>query len=330
VSLETIRSREAYRELCDKETSIPLFSQAWWLDAVAGDAWEAVLGYRGGQVVGALPYVVRRRLGFTVLTQPKLTQNLGPWVRPGNMSYPKTLAYEKDVLGALADGLPHYHQYVQNWHCDRGNWLPFHWRGFTQTTRYTYRLQGLGDEEALWGRLKQNIRGDIRKARDRYQLTIRTARDLDEFLVLNRLTFERQGRGLPYSPGLVARIEEAAAARSARDCLIAVDSEGQCHAGVYIVRQGDAAYYLMGGGNPALRNSGATSLVLWEAIRNQPGSVEIFDFEGSMVEPIERFFRAFGAKQTPYFLVTKTNSRLMNAASCIRQVLGKNAKCARQ
>ncbi|WP_322629715.1 GNAT family N-acetyltransferase [Halothiobacillus sp.] len=321
MSIETIRSQEAYRELCDSEPSIPVFSQAWWLDAVADGTWDAVIAYQGKRVVGSLPFVARRRLGFTVLTQPKLTQTLGPWVRPTNKSYPKALAYEKDVLIALADGLPRHHYYGQNWDCARQNWLPFYWRGFEQSTRYTYRLNGLGDENVLWSGLQQNIRGDIRKARDRYELTVRPAHNLDEFLRLNRKTFERQGRGVPYSRELVERIDQSAAARSARDCLVAVDPQGRAHAGAYIVRQDGTAYYLMGGGDPALRSSGATSLVLWEAIRNQPEDVDVFDFEGSMIEPIERFFRAFGAIQTPYFHVSKTDSKLLTVGRCLRQML---------
>lgn len=325
MTFEIVRSREAYRGLCAADDSIPLFSQAWWLDAVAGEAWDVVLAYQGGQVVGALPFTLRRRWGLTLLTQPKLTQTLGPWVRPTNKSYPKMLAHEKDVLGALADGLPYHHYYAQNWHWDRQNWLPFYWRGFEQSTRYTYRLNGLCDEEALWKGLQENIRREVRKARDRYQIVVRPAHSLDEFLALNRMTFERQGRSLPYSRKLVEGIEKAAATRGARDCLVAVDEEGNRHAGAYIIRQGDTAYYLMGGGDPELRNSGATSLVLWEAIRSQPAGVDVFDFEGSMVEPIERFFRGFGAQQVPYFRVSRSRSRALNIATCLRSGLKRPA-----
>jgi len=31
----------------------------------------------------------------------------------------------------------------------------------------------------------------------------------------------------------------------------------------------------------------------------------VFDFEGSMIEPVERFFRSFGAQRVPYFGITK-------------------------
>lgn len=316
----TVHLKQVYRELCESEPTIPLFSQAWWLDAVAGDAWNVVLETQGEVVVGALPYVVSKKLGFVFLTQPMLTQTLGPWIRPTEKSYPKQLAYEKDVLGALADQLPDYDYYAQNWHCGIQNWLPFYWRGFEQTTRYTYRLSlGVGKDQ-LWEGLQQNIRGDIRKSRDKIGVEVRQG-TLEEFLRLNSMVFERQNRSVPYTSGFVASIDAAASVRKARDCLVAVDQSGRLHAGAFIVRSGNTAYYLMGGGDPVLRNSGATSLVLWEAICRQPESVEIFDFEGSMMEPIERFFRAFGAVQTPYFAVSHRRSRLVSVAHSVRALL---------
>ena len=309
--------KDVYRELCETEPTIPLFSQAWWLDAVAGDGWDVVLAMKGTQVIGSLPYVTKRRWGFTLLTQPKLTQTLGPWVRPTQKSYPKKLSYQKDVLGALADQFPRYNHYGQNWHCDQLNWLPFYWRDFEQSTLYTYRLILTEDSEQLWKGLQENTRREVRKARDRFGVVVRPA-SLEEFLALNRMTFERQNRSAPYTSDFVAGIDAAATVRNARDCLVAVDQEGRLHAGAYIVRNGNTAYYLMGGGDPELRNSGATSLVLWEAICRQPESVEVFDFEGSMIEPIERFFRSFGAVQTPYFRVWHTPSRLLKLINVLR------------
>lgn len=311
--------KELYRNLCDSEATIPLFSQAWWLDAVAGDNWDVALVKKGNQVIGALPYVVKKKYGFTLLTQPSLTQTLGPWIKPTQKSYPKKLAYEKDVLGELAGQLPACDYYGQNWHCDQLNWLPFYWRGFEQTTRYTYRLPLTSSEEQLWNALQQNIRGDIRKAKEREGVIVREG-SLGEFLALNAMVFQRQGRALPYSAEFVARIDAATSARNARDCLVAEGPDGKLHAGAYIVRSGNTAYYLMGGGDPELRNSGATSLVLWEAIRRQPETIKVFDFEGSMIEPIERFFRAFGAVQTPYFHVSRSNSKLFKLINTLRSL----------
>ena len=43
---------------------------------------------------------------------------------------------------------------------------------------------------------------------------------------------------------------------------------------------------------------------MWEAIVRARQVTGVFDFEGSMIKPVERFFRSFGSRQTPYLRVT--------------------------
>ena len=315
-------ARDQYRALCKSEPSIPLFSQAWWLDALAGDdGWSVAVVEKGGQVVASMPYVIRKRFGRIILGHPQLTQTLGPWMREVDGKQATRLARQKDLMQQLIADLPRYDHYSENWHFDQTNWLPFHWAGFTQTTRYTYRLSNLSDQQKLWNGLRENIRTDIRKAEGRFGLQVRTDLGLDAFLRLNIQTFERQGMDLPYSKNLVARLDDACVRRQARQIFIAEDEQGRAHAGVYLVWDQSSAYYLMGGGDPELRKSGATSLCMWEAIKFASTVTKSFDFEGSMIEPIERFFRAFGAEQTPYFAVSHTPSKLIRAAMFARDLL---------
>jgi hypothetical protein len=64
-------------------------------------------------------------------------------------------------------------------------------------------------------------------------------------------------------------------------------------------------YYLVGGGDPDLRSSGAPALLCWESIRFASTRSVAFDFEGSILEQIERVFRAFGGKLVPYNCIMK-------------------------
>ncbi|XLX42194.1 GNAT family N-acetyltransferase [Ectopseudomonas mendocina] len=312
---------DEYRVLCSQEPSIPLFSQAWWLDATAGEgSWDVALVHKGDTIVAAMPYVSRKRYGLLMLGQPALTQNLGPWLRETTGKPATQLAQQKDWLQALIAQLPPYAHYIQNWHWQMGNWLPFYWAGFKQTTLYTYILHALGDEQRLWHGLQENIRREIKKASDRFNLRVRDDLALEDLLVLNRMTFARQDMALPYNESFIRQLDQACAARQVRKIFIAEDEQGRRHAGVYIVWDGNSAYYLMGGGDPELRNSGATSLCMWEAIKFAATVTQRFDFEGSMLEPVERFFRAFGAQQTPYFTVSKTPSRVLKIVHALREL----------
>lgn len=314
-------ARERYRQFAQTQTELPVFFQPWWLDAAAGsEDWSAAIVERSGRVDAVLPFVQRRKFGMTMLTQPLLTPTLGPWTRPSTMKYAKMLGQQKDLMEELIDALPPYDFYRQNWLPEQVNWLPFYWRGFRQTTRYTYRLEDLSDVDGLWEAMHESVRREIRKARNRFGLSVE-AIEVDAFIKLNALTFARQGMAPP-SAGKLRRILEAACARDAIDLWGARAPDGGLHAGACILRGPGVAYYLMGGADPDLRMSGAGSLVIWEAIRRQGVDIRIFDFEGSMIQPIERYFRNFGARQTPFFTVLKAptiRGRLVESVFRLRQ-----------
>ena len=299
----------------ERPADVCIFRQPWWIEALAGDNPHGIIKVELTPEKRAdLPYIIRKRYGIRIVTMPPLTQNAGPLTHGFAYQDNRQLGFEKDLYGALIDALPPHDAFNQNFHWSVGNWLPFHWRGFEQSTRYTYRLEDISNEEKLWSGLMSNIRREIKKARNRFEVRIHSDYDIDRFLDLNEMTFQRQGKALPYGREQVRQLDRACAERNCRKIFFAEDEEGKIHAALYIVWDAHSAYYLMGGGDPALRKSGATSLAIWEAILFSATVSRSFDFEGSMIEPVERFFRAFGARQTPYMHVWKFNSRLLSAA----------------
>lgn len=317
-------AKDIYRAFSRTEPSLPIFSRDWWLDATAGEkAWDAAVVVRGNKVMAAMPYVIGRRYGMTVISQPALTQKHGPWIRPSDSRPATRLALEKEMMQALIDQLPPFDHFSQNWHYECTNWLPFSWNGFRQTTRYTYVVSNLGQEEKMWAALEDNTRNNCKKASKRHRLRLRDDLPLEVFLALNRMTYERQRLPVPYGDGLVRRIVEACQEHRCGRLLIAEDPDGRLHSGLYYVWDQFSAYGLMAGSDPVLRNSGANSLCHWEALKHASGVTRRFDFAGSMMEPVERFFRGFGAVQLPYFNLTKTPSRLLRMRQGMLSVLGR-------
>jgi hypothetical protein len=282
-------------------TSYCLFQEPWWLEAVAPGAWRSLEVARGTQVVARMPIVLQHKYGFTLIRQPPLTPTLGPWIDLSSASIVKRMAEEKRLLNDLIDQLPKWDYFQASFNHRVTNWLPFYWRGFKQTTRYTYILDDLSDKRRIWVGLEGNVRTRIQNAEKR--LSIRTDLSIDDLLDVVELTFSRQGRKLPHSRELVRRIDGACTAHNARRLLFAQDSDGRIHAGLYLVTDADYAYVLLHGADPQLRNSGAQRLLLWEAIKLASEMNLKFDFEGSMIEPIEQVFRGFGAVRVPYLHV---------------------------
>lgn len=300
-------SKEKYRSLCRAETTIPLFCRDWWLDAVtAGEKnWDVLLFEKNKHIAAAWPYVWKKRWGFYVIEMPALTQHLGPWIDyPPGQKYPTRLSYEKEILTDMIRRLPDFDIFWQKFHYSFENWLPFHWQGFEQTTLYTYVLEDIHDPASVFEGFRSNIRREIRKAEKR--VTIRESDDLEAFFKLNKMVFDRQNLKLPYSLERMRYIDAACRQHKCRKIFFASDDQGRTHAALYLVWDENSAYYLMGGSDPQLRNSGAFSLLMWQAIKFAGSVTRKFDFEGSMIEPVERYFRSFGARQIPYFRIYKT------------------------
>lgn len=296
-----------------------LFEEPWWLDAVAPDAWSEVTVASGDRVDARLPYVLKRRYGLRIVGLPPLTQHLGPWLRMTAEKPAKRVSQEMNLMEGLIEALPDVDVIDLNLAPIHTNWLPFCWKGFEQTTRYTYRINDLSDLDAVWKEMKSSVRRDVRKAEK--VCTVRQG-SLDDFLRLQDKTFERQGTEFPYTHETVRRLDRAAAERDCRRILIASDAEGRDHAGAYLVWGHGTAYYLMGGNDPELRESAAMSLVMWAAIRHAAEVTEAFDFEGSMLPHVEPFVRSFGGEQTPYFKVQRFG-RKARVLRGLAQMMGK-------
>ena len=280
-----------------------LFQQPWWLDAVAPGAWDAVTVTKDGEVVGRLPYVRMRRFGLTILGQPLLTQFLGPWIKPGTGKASTRLEREYELMRALIAALPRHDVFFQEFHHSITSCLPFYWQGFSQSARYTYVLDELDDRDKIWGGFRQEVRTRIRKAEQ--QVVVREIDDIEPFIILNRMTYERQGMAMPYSAELVRRVDAACSARKVRRITLAEGADGTPHAAMYVVWDAESAYLLMSGSDPRLRHSGAVNLLTWEAIQFARQVTRRFDFEGSMLLPVERFIRGFGGKQVRFSRLTR-------------------------
>ena len=322
-----LSNKDEYRKLCEIESSIPIFSRDWWLDATAGpDGWDVALVKTNDRIIGAMPYATGLRFGMKVINQPALTPRLGPWLLPGEGKTGTKLANEQKIMQSLIHQLPPFDHFTQTWNTDQTNWLPFYWNGFNQTTQYTYVLPQLDDADALWSGLDGAIRTVCKKGTDRFKLTVRDDLSVDALIALHWMTLQRRGISAKYSKDYIRRLDAACAKRNCRKIFIVVNEEGRHCAGTYIVWDANSAYGLLNGVDPEMRNTGALTLGKWEAVKFSAQVSQKFDFVGNMNETIEPSVRGFGAMQMPIFSISKTPSRLLRLRRGLQSVF--NAKNA--
>jgi hypothetical protein len=240
-----------------------IFCQPWWLQAVAPDHWDVAIATRGDEIAAVWPYAYKMRLArFRLIEIPDLTFYLGPWLRSSTAKNSRRLAEQKDLIGELVEALPPFGTFHQWLHPSVTNWLPLYWKGFTQTTRYTYRFSDTRNIDGVWEQVNENIRTDIRKAQKHLQVV--EDPDVGRFLKLLHATFARQRLPLPLSEENLRRLESECSKRKSRKILCAEDSSGRAHAATYVVYDQNTVYSLLRARDPELGGSGATSLVVWK------------------------------------------------------------------
>jgi hypothetical protein len=281
-----------------------VFDEPYWLDAVVPGQWHAVEVRRDGVVVGRLPYVIKRRYGFSAISTPLYSNWLSPWIRPSGGKPTTELSHQHQVLEELEKGLPRVDRAYIAAAPEFTNLMALHWAGYKLSFGYTHRLDvGQREETSLWDGLRDTVRRQIRKAQKLTQVT--TTRSVTDFSKVLIKTYERQGKDVTGAVPTLERIDAMMGPRNQRKIYFAEDQDGNVHAAVYVIFDERHVFYIAGGGDPAFRQSGGHSLAMWAAILDARDKAPIFDFVGSMVPGIEYFVRGFGATQTPRMMAEK-------------------------
>ncbi len=297
-------SREAY---------FPLQFQPWWLDAVCGsEHWQACVAVdKGGALIGALPYFLRRQWGMNTISLPPLSAYAGPWlVYPDNPDFKRHSRYtfEKAVCEALIAQLPKTAFFSQNFHPDLQNWYAFYTKGFRQTTRYTYCFEPIQDLQACFDAFKSGVRANLKKMEQAVDI-VRADKRADLIFALHCDGLRQKGLGAPCQPAVFGRLHDALQTRGQSAGWLAMDkNDGTPHAGLYLAFDQRKASLLVSGLETRHRGSCAIYGLIWEAIQFASHKGLALDFEGSMDPGVEHLFRSFGAIMKPYFSVWKAGN----------------------
>jgi hypothetical protein len=304
-----------YDDLVARSPQGSIFATSWWLDAVAPGSWRRHELEKGEELVAAWPTVVRRSRWGDVHGGAPLTPFLGPLLPPGEGA--RRRSREIEAIDSLLERIGAFAYLEARCHPAFDYWTPLAWRGFTQTSRYTWRLLDLEDLEAAFKGFRENVRGHVRAAEKR-GLSVEEA-PLDQFVALHRRRAASHEDWSTTDRQTIERIDAACERRGARTILLARDPEGQARAGAYVVHDERFAYYLMSATDGEVRGSAA--LVVWEAVKRAAERGLGFDFEGSMLPHVEPFVRGFGGVPTPYSVVRKTASRGFGAERSVKRAV---------
>lgn len=317
-------NKEAYIAFCASHPDVPLFLQPWWLDAVTkpdGKEWEVLLARdKNGEIEGVMPFVIGSKFGLRYAVTPQLTQYTGLWiVDKDGESVSERLSREKKLQNDIITQLETMKLafFDIKFPLSYTWWSPFYWAGYKQETHYTYRIESLKDVEQAFAGFDITKQNKIHKA-EKAGITIDFEMSADELYDLQCAQLDERGSKDMLSRTLVRSVVEASRSRGQGLIARAKDQEGNTHAAVFVPWDQHCAYDLVTAIHPRFRSSGASTLMIREAMKEVADKTRAWDFEGSMIENVESSFRQFGGIPVPYYEIYKKSKLIQFIEACKR------------
>ncbi len=291
-----------------------IFALHGYASCVAPD-WEAMIIYKDRQWYAVMPFLKKIKWKWKASTLPAFVQYwgmcYGSWY-PDQMY--KQLSEKKKCLQIALQHFSSFHLFDHRFSTQFNYPLPFHWDNYQLRNKYTYQLALHPDINALYKGLGGKLRNELKKA-EKAQIQIIEAEHTTSFLHLFQLQEQSGKTPLGNQVGQHLRLKHLSEWLIENDLgkvMVAIDRDGQTLAGALLIRYKGHTIYLAGAYDPKFHQTGAMSWLLWQSIISAKHMGDkIFDFEGSMIESIEAFYRRFGAYPVNYLEIRRNRLPLL-------------------
>lgn len=241
----------------------------------------------GGQPLAACMVWDTQKKWFRSLITPPLMPNCG-WIWLSEFDkIPTRISKEKEVVSFLIDYLNkgHWNYWKLDFPSTMTDFQVAIWKGLSPKQKYTYQLSLKSD----WLEKADSKLKNILKKKDSFQLEVKSF-DETEFNEFEQTLFSKGVKHMHLLRG---------ACLEPNEYFFSVVGEGGKYKALCLFVNG-VVYYLAATNAKENNALSACGLAYCIQVAAERGA-EVFDFEGSMIPEVERFFRGFGGELTPYF-----------------------------
>lgn len=282
---------------------LPFFLREEWR-AIVGEGYERLGVFnKDGRAIAAFNVHRTRRAGLKLLSHPAFNQHCGLWRERRASNPAKAVSEAKKLHAALAgyllaqDGMVHL-----AFPPEETDLQPWAWSGFKVVAQWTYRLDLLQGIAAVRAGYEAEQRNTMKKSRSG-GADVQATDDPERVLRAVRSTFARKGKGL--DEATTSALLQAFLKPGSGFAFVTVE-QGHDTAAAFCAFGAGTGYYLLGGVDKDHASGGAGALAVDACIEQAAAQgLKVFDFEGSMLPEVERYFRTFGGTPTPYFTVNR-------------------------
>ncbi|VYU31242.1 hypothetical protein [Clostridium tertium] len=305
----------------DESPEGTFYHKSYWLLNNIGKEYKSAQNYefysitdKNDKWIAAFYISTSKKFGKEFIVMPHMTPFGGVMISKSihNLTISKRISNIKDINDLFISKLKEKTLLYYSFSPEHTDIQPFIWNKFITSVRYTYRVP-LIDEKLMWSNLQEKT--SVNKG-NKLNAKIKWGFDeyLDLYFELNNKSFSSQNIN-NFDNNLTKEL--LINLNKNNNCIIGIvfDETDTAVGGCVLAYDTKRAYYIMGGVDRS--NNYGMSFLLWEAMLYTKNELklQVFDFEGSMIPSIEKYFRKFGGELTPYYTL---NSILLTIKNYFR------------
>jgi len=305
-------------ETISRKVSSVFLSEAWL--SMYGDALEVYgIFNKNNDIIGGFTLFVERKLGFLkYYRNPPYSPTINLFFENKAQNKAKILSENKKVLGLIANFFSDLPFHVLSVYLPSSNidMQAFYWKSFKTIPNYTYTIDLSSDISIIEKNFLPERRNDVKKAiKDGVETRICKDYSIVKTLVLS--TFTRKGKCIDLE--MLDKILFSFANNENSFAFVSYQN-GRAIATSFCIFDRQKVYYLLGGYDTNNKHQGAGALAVDAAIKHSKElGISIFDFEGSMLPEVEKYFRGFGGDLVPYYSINKAKLPLEMALKFVNR-----------
>ena len=300
-----------------------LFHSSLWLNAQPETETEIFGLYKAGQLIGGTALAVKKRWGQLLIPQPRMTPYYGPVFSDAlvlNSSLPAACQLLLSEVYARYDAFtfnlpPQAVQTAQTFCALMPQQLP---AGTCRGMR-TNRISGRQPEILIESYSGTSQRRYIRRAIKNRELKAEVSTDFELLYSLSEESFRTSGRKHPYPKKDFLKLASCLHEHGLAHCIV-VRYGTEAVAAYWVPFDRHTAYYIASGIRQKYRHLHAGPFALHLMISFAMEQQLVFDFEGSMIENINRFFQTFGPEMSGYVHFKSVHSSMVRYLSNLKLI----------
>ncbi len=270
--------------------SLP-YAYTWYLDALCS-RWVGVVV---GDYEYIMPLPVGRKWGLLYVYQPLFCQQLGVFYKSRNES----------MIGKMLSTALSKFVFV-NLNANYDNRLKTSFKGTSKKKNLVLALTA--KHSTIQKQYTENTLRNIKKGQKAgLKFEEGNKKDFEGFADLYIKNTARKDK--TFKAQHIKALKRLVHQSVIHDCgklFLARTAEGDICAGVIVIENNDRIIHLVPSSDEYARQNGGMHFLIDAVLAHYADSGKTYDFEGSSVESIARFYEGFGATNEPFYMVSKS------------------------